>query len=154
VKPGVLERGILLTLRFFFDQYINLRPAMSLPNVPTPVPLGNTRIDSVVIRENTEDLYMGLGGITQDGKLEVSLDLERGGYSLRGTAKLSITPEIPFAAQVALNTRYGAARITSYACETARKRGENRVPIVTKSNAAPALYGFFEDTAKDTISSE
>lgn len=154
VKPGVLERGILLTLRFVFDQYVNLRPAVSWPNVPTPVPLNGERMDSVVVRENTEDLYMGLGEITKDGKLETRLDLERGGYSLRGSLSLATSPEIPFAAQVALNTRHGAARITRYACETAKKRGENRVTIVTKSNAAPALYGFFEETAKEIIGSE
>lgn len=153
VKPGVLERGILLTLRFFFDQYVNLRPAVSLPNVPTQVPL-TEKMDSVVVRENTEDLYMGLGGVTQDGTCDLPMDLERGSYSLRGRLELKTTPKIPFAAQVALNTGHGAKRITRYACETAKKRGENRVTIVTKSNAAPALYGFFEQTAKETIDAE
>ncbi|MDR3279682.1 MAG: isocitrate/isopropylmalate dehydrogenase family protein [Synergistaceae bacterium] len=156
VKPGILERGILLTLRFVFDQYVNLRPAKSLPNVPTPVPLCGAVMDSVVIRENTEDLYMGLGEVYDPSldKLETRLDLERGGYSLRGRLELSISPKMPFAAQVALNTKHGAERITRYACETARDRGENRVTIVTKSNAAPALYGYFEDTAKGVIESE
>lgn len=153
VKPGILERGILLTLRFFFDQYVNLRPARSLPNVPTPVPLDGA-MDSVVVRENTEDLYMGLGGVTSTGRLLTSLDLDRGGYSLRGSVTLSSTPEMPFAAQVAMGTRQGVTRITKYACETAKKRGEDRVTIVTKSNAAPFLYGFFEEIAKETIESE
>lgn len=154
VKPGILERGILLTLRFVFDQYVNLRPARSLPNVPTPVPLNGEVIDSIVVRENTEDLYMGLGEITQNGRIETSLDLERGGYSLRGKLSLALSPEIPFAAQVALNTRHGVARITRYACELAKKRGETRVTIVTKANAAPALYGFFEQTAMEIIDKE
>lgn len=154
VKPGILERGILLTLRFVFDQYVNLRPAMSLPKVETPVPLDGGRIDSVVVRENTEDLYMGLGAISHDGNLLTPLDLERGGYSLRGTLKLSTEPGMPFAAQVALNTHHGVSRITRYACEAAMKRGESRITIVTKSNAAPALYGYFEDVAKDVISYE
>ena len=154
VKPGILERGILLTLRFVFDQYVNLRPARSLPNVPTPVPLNGEVIDSVVVRENTEDLYMGLGEITESGRIETSLDLERGGYSLRGRLSLALSPEMPFAAQVALNTRHGVARITRYACELAKKRGETRVTIVTKSNAAPALYGFFEQTAMEIIDKE
>jgi 3-isopropylmalate dehydrogenase len=153
VKPGILERGILLTLRFVFDQYVNLRPALSLPNVPTPVPLEG-KIDSVVVRENTEDIYMGLGGVTRDGKLDVRLELERGSYSLRGSLNVELSGEIPFAAQVGLNTRDGVERITRFACETARKRGENRVTVVTKSNAAPALYGFFEDIARETVSSE
>jgi 3-isopropylmalate dehydrogenase len=156
VKPGILERGILLKLRFAFDQYVNLRPAKSLPNVPTPVPLGDKTMDSVVIRENTEDLYMGLGGI-YDGSgnsFETALDLERGGYALRGKLSLSVSPNMPFAAQVALNTRHGVERVTRYACETAAARGEGRVTIVTKSNAAPALYGYFEDAAKRVIEAE
>lgn len=154
VKPGILERGILLTLRFVFDQYVNLRPALSLPNVKTPVPLHGERIDSVVVRENTEDLYMGLGAVSPDGNISTQLDLERGGYSLRGSLKLSAKPGMPFAVQVALNTHHGVSRITRYACEAAKKRGDNRVTIVTKSNAAPALYGYFEEVARDVISYE
>ena len=62
VKPGILERGILLRLRFHFDQYINLRPARSYAGAALPVRLPEgRRIDSVVVRENTEDFYMGLG---------------------------------------------------------------------------------------------
>ena len=154
VNPGILEHGILRALRFTFDQYVNLRPAMSLPNVPTPVPLGDGKIDSVVIRENTEDLYMGLGAIAQNGELDMPIEVGRGKYSLRGNLSLSISSKVPFAAQVAVNSSTGAARITRYACETAVKRGEKRVTIVSKSNAAPALYGFFEDSAKKTIASE
>jgi 3-isopropylmalate dehydrogenase len=155
VKRGI-EGGILLKIRFVFDQYINLRPVRSLPNVPTPVPLGGKTMDSVVIRENTEDLYMGLGGIHDgnESSWETALDLERGGYSLRGKLSLSISPNMPFAAQVALNTRHGVERITRYACETVIARGERRVTIVTKSNAVPALYGYFEDTAKRVIETE
>jgi 3-isopropylmalate dehydrogenase len=156
VKPGILERGILLKLRFAFDQYVNLRPAKSLPNVPTPVPLGGKTMDSVVIRENTEDLYMGLGGVHDgvENSFETALCLERGGYSLRGKLSLSVSPNMPFAAQVAMNTRHGVERITRYACEAAAARGEGKVAIVTKSNAAPALYGYFEDAAKRVIEAE
>ena len=156
VKPGILERGIVLGLRFIFDQYVNLRPAKSLPNVPTPVPLGGRVMDSVVIRENTEDLYLGLGWIFDGSSdsLKTPLELERGGYSLRGSLDLSLSPNMPFAAQIAINTRHGVGRITRYACEEARRRGESRVTIVTKSNAAPALYGYFEDEAKRVIAEE
>jgi 3-isopropylmalate dehydrogenase len=61
---------------------------------------------------------------------------------------------MPFAAQTALNTHHGVSRIAGYACETARKRGENRVTVVTKSNAVPALYGFFEDVTREVMSHE
>ena len=63
VKPGILEKGILLNLRFTLDQYINLRPVKLYPNVETP--LANKKpedIDFVVVRENTEGLYAGIGG--------------------------------------------------------------------------------------------
>lgn len=160
VKPGILERGILLRLRFHFDQYINLRPARSLPGVPTPVPL-KTPMDSVVVRENTEDLYMGMGAILpkngKAGKLDAPLSLERGLYTLNGRLEIELTPrggtsKTPaFSAAVAMNTAPAVERITRYACELAKKRGENRVTVVSKSNAAPQLYGFFEETARPII---
>lgn len=84
VPPGVLERGLLLRIRFGFDQYVNLRPARLLPGVPTPVAgLNPQDCDLVVVRENTEGLYTGAGG-----------SLYRG------------TPA-EVATQESLNTRYG-----------------------------------------------
>ncbi len=68
VKPGILEKGILLKLRFDLDQYINLRPVKLYPGVPTPLE-GKTPedIDYVVVRENTGGLYTGIGGFTMKG---------------------------------------------------------------------------------------
>src|SRR5206468_11076270 len=63
VPPGVLEKGLLLELRFQLDQYINLRPVKRFPGVETPLAgKGPADIDFVDVRENTEDLYCGLGG--------------------------------------------------------------------------------------------
>lgn len=154
VKPGVLEHGILLALRFRCDQYINLRPALSFPRVPTPVPLNGRRIDTVVVRENTEDLYMGIGGETLNGVLTLPVDVERGGYNLNGELNLKTEPAYPFAAQIAVNSRYAVERITRYACELAKKRGEDKVTVVSKSNAVSALYGFFEEVAQDVMARE
>jgi 3-isopropylmalate dehydrogenase len=68
VKPGILERGVLLKLRFGLDQYINLRPVRLYQNVPTPIKnKGPEHIDYVVVRENTGDMYMGLGNIKDQG---------------------------------------------------------------------------------------
>jgi len=68
VKPGILELGILLKLRFALDQYINLRPVKLYPNVETPLKdKGPEHIDFVVIRENTGDIYTGMGGATMVG---------------------------------------------------------------------------------------
>ncbi len=75
VKPGILEKGILLKLRFELDQYINLRPVKLYPGVPTPL-AGKTPedIDYVVVRENTGGLYSGVGGfMMKDTKDEVAV---------------------------------------------------------------------------------
>lgn len=154
VKPGILERGILLTLRFRFDQFVNLRPAFSLPRVPTPVPLCGKRIDSVVVRENTEDLYMGIGSVTEKGSLDMPIEVERGIYTLTGSLTIAAEPCNPFAAQVAINSKPGIERITRYACRLVKKRNEDTLTVVSKSNAVPALYGFFEETARRVIEEE
>lgn len=68
VKPGILEKGILLTLRFELDQYINLRPAKLYSGVETPLKeKGSEHIDFVIVRENTGGLYTGQGGVTRKG---------------------------------------------------------------------------------------
>lgn len=68
VPPGVLERGLLLKLRFDFDQYVNLRPVKLYDGVPTPIAgLTPERCDMVVVRENTEGLYAGMGGVFKQG---------------------------------------------------------------------------------------
>lgn len=154
VRPGILEQGILLAFRFRFDQYVNLRPAFSLPRVPTPVDLKGKKMDSVVVRENTEDLYMGIGGTASGGTLDLPIKVMRGSYELNGSLSLKTEPGVNFAAQAAINSTAGVERITRYACELAKKRGEKVVTAVSKSNAVPALYGFFEDIAKRVMAEE
>ncbi|HET7319406.1 MAG TPA: 3-isopropylmalate dehydrogenase [Nitrospirota bacterium] len=71
VKPGILETGILLKIRFALDQYINLRPVKLYPNVETPLrDKGPEHIDFVVIRENTGGIYTGHGGATRVGTID------------------------------------------------------------------------------------
>ncbi|WP_076351392.1 3-isopropylmalate dehydrogenase [Paludisphaera borealis] len=99
VAPGVLEKGILLKLRFDFHQYVNLRPIRLYPGAPTPIRgKGPDDIDMVVVRENNEDLYVGAGGFTYKG-----------------------TPE-EVAIQTSINTRAGVERCIRYAFEAARAR--------------------------------
>jgi 3-isopropylmalate dehydrogenase len=103
VPPGVLERGLLLRLRFAFDQYVNLRPVKLLPGVPTPIAeLTPERCDMVIVRENTEGLYAGAGG-----------SLYRG------------TPH-EVATQESLNTRHGVERIVRHAFGIAERRRADR----------------------------
>ena len=154
VKPGPLEQGLLLALRFHFDQYMNLRPAQSFPNVPTPVPLDETRrLDTVVVRENTEDLYMGLGGRGQ-GNIDQPLEAKRGLYDLSGQLNIRFSPTQEGAFSLGLMTKPAVARITRKACELARQRGEKKVHIVSKANAVPHLYGFWDEVAKAVAAAE
>lgn len=155
VKPGVLERGILLRLRFHFDQYINLRPARSYPGIELPVRLPEgKRIDSVVVRENTEDFYMGVGMTSASGEVEEAFEVRRELYTLSGRVLARTEPDEPLALQMGALTRRGVERVTRYAFELARKRGENTVTLSSKANAVPFLYGFLDEETKRVAAAE
>jgi 3-isopropylmalate dehydrogenase len=111
VPPGVLEKGVLLRLRFEFHQYVNLRPVRLYPGVETPIKgKGPAEIDLVVVRENNEDLYVGAGGFTRKG-----------------------TPE-EVAIQTSINTRAGVERCLRFAFELAQDRARRR-PFAGLSDA-------------------
>lgn len=147
VKPGILEQGILLRLRFFFDQYVNLRPAKSYPRVPLPVRTGS--MNTVVVRENTEDFYMGLGARSQNNPLETEISSERSAYTLKGHLRLDLDPPCASAVQIGIATEEAVRRITAFACKTAENRGEDSFVLASKSNALSWIYGFWEEVAKD-----
>ena len=154
VKPGPLEQELLLALRFHFDQYMNLRPALSFPGVPTPVALpGGRRLDALVVRENTEDLYMGIGGRGR-GNLDQELKARRGLYELAGNLSLKFSPGQEAAFALGLMTRPAIARITRKAGELARARGERKVFVISKANAVPNLYGFWDEVSQETLAAE
>src|SRR5258705_4103998 len=111
VPPGVLERGLLLRVRFEFDLYVNLRPVRLLPGAPTPLAgKGPDDIDMVVIRENTEGAYAG-----------------EGGFLRKGTAH-------EIATQGSVNTRGGVERCLRYAFELARTRPRRHLTLCHKTN--------------------
>jgi 3-isopropylmalate dehydrogenase len=131
VKSGVLEQGIILRLRFTFDQYINLRPVKLYPGVDTPLKhKGPEHIDFVIIRENTEGLYTGAGGVLKKG-----------------------TPD-EVAIQESINTRKGVERCLRYAFEFCLKRNkERKLTLVAKTNvlkyASDLWERTFQELAKD-----
>jgi 3-isopropylmalate dehydrogenase len=122
VKPGILEKGILLSLRFALDQYINLRPVILYPNVETPIKnKGPEEIDFVVVRENTEGLYTGAGGVLK-----------------KGTAD-------EVAVQESINTRKGVERCIRFAFEYARKRNKRKlVTLCGKTNVLTYAFDLWE----------
>jgi len=122
VKPGILEKGLLLGLRFALDQYINLRPVKLYPGVETPLKdKGPEDIDFVVVRENTEGLYLGAGGFARKG-----------------------TPQ-EVAIQEGINTRYGVERCLRYAFECTRKRNKkNMLTLCGKTNVLTFAFDLWE----------
>lgn len=121
VKPGILEKGILLRLRFELDLYINLRPVKLLPGVKTPLAgKGPKEIDLVVVRENTEGLYAGAGGTLKKG-----------------------TPD-EVAVQESINTRKGVERCLRYAFDLARSRPRKQLHLVGKTNVLTYAFDLWE----------
>jgi 3-isopropylmalate dehydrogenase len=129
VKPGILEKGILLKLRFDLDQYINLRPVRLFPGVECPLKgKGPKEIDYVVVRENTGDAYTGTGGFTMKG-----------------------TPN-EVAVQSAVYNRFQVDRCLKYAFEYAKKYGkkatgrgkENTLALCGKTNVLTYIYDLWE----------
>jgi 3-isopropylmalate dehydrogenase len=132
VPPGILEKGLLLELRFQLDQYINLRPVKLFPGVDTPLKGKKPEdIDFVVVRENTEDLYAGIGGFLKKGtKDEV-------------------------ATQTAIYTRKGCERCIRWAFEYTRRRNNPKkmLTLVAKTNVLTFGHDLwwrtFQDVAKE-----
>lgn len=131
VKPGILEKGILLNLRFSLDQYINLRPVKLYPGVDTPLKDKKPEdIDFVVVRENTEGLYVGAGGFLKKGTSD------------------------EVAVQESINTRKGVERCIRYGFEYTCKRNKKRMlTLCGKTNVLTYSFDLwqrtFNEVAKD-----
>ena len=148
IEPGILEQGILLTLRFYFDQYVNLRPVKLLEGVRTP--LAGKRpedIDISVVRENTEDFYVGIGGRVKGkgrGKTSNQLELKRNLYRIKFNLDIE-TDADELAYQIGVVTREGCERVMRFAFEFARVRGKKKVTSVDKANVLTHGYGFWRE---------
>lgn len=127
VKPGILEKGVLLKLRFHFDQYINLRPVKLYEGVYTPLKDKTPQdIDFVVVRENTEGLYAGAGGCLKYG-----------------------TPD-EVAVQESINTRKGVERCIRYAFDYCRKRNQKKkLTLCGKTNVLTYAFDLWDRTFKE-----
>ena len=148
VQPGVLEKGILLALRFYFDEYVNLRPIQLLAGVETPL-AGKTPadIDFVVVRENTEDFYVGIGSRFKKHQKTV-LAVDRELYTIRfGLDIESDAEEIAY--QIGVVTREGTRRVQTYAFDLAMKR-KKKLTSVDKANVLSEVYGLWRDVFTET----
>jgi 3-isopropylmalate dehydrogenase len=127
VRPGILERDLLLRLRFELDQYVNLRPIKRYPGVETLVPShAEEDVDMVVVRENSEGLYSGAGG-----------------FHRKGT-------EHEVAVQESINTRHGVERIVRYAFELAMRPDRRRkLTLVHKTNVLTFAGDLYQRVVDD-----
>jgi 3-isopropylmalate dehydrogenase len=125
VKPGILERDLLLRIRFELDQYVNLRPVIRYPGVQTLVPShAEEDVNFVVVRENSEGLYSGAGG-----------------FHRKGTAH-------EVAVQESINTRHGVERIVRYAFDVARNR-RRHLTLVHKTNVLTFAGDLYQRVVDD-----
>ena len=152
IEPGILEKGLLLSLRFHFDQYVNLRPIKLLPGVQTP--LRDKKPEDInfdVVRENTEDFYVGLGGRAK-GRSNKVLELCRNLYSLKFDLDIETDGE-EIAYQLGVLSRKGTERVIRYAFELAKNENREKITGVDKANVLTDIYKFwreiFESVAKD-----
>ena len=126
VPSGVLERGLLLRLRFELDHYVNLRPVRLYPGVATP--LADVRAESVdmlVVREGTEGPYTGSGGVMRRG-----------------------TPH-EIATQDSINTAFGVSRVVRYAFERAAERPRRKLTLVHKTNVLTYAGDLWQRTVRE-----
>ncbi len=151
VQPGILEKGILLAIRFAFDQYINLRPIRMLAGVETPLAGKKPEdIDFVVVRENTEDFYVGIGSRFKE-KQKISLEVLRNLYSVKfGLDIESDADELAY--QIGVVTREGSERVIKYACDLAMTR-KKKLTSVDKANVLSDIYGLWRDVFTSTTRS-
>jgi 3-isopropylmalate dehydrogenase len=128
VPSGVLERGLLLKLRFAFEHYINLRPAKLFPGVTSPI-TNNKGIDFVVVREGTEGLYVGAGSIKDEGT------------------------KTELAVEESINTYKGVERVIRDAFNRAQARPRKKLTLVHKNNVLTRAGGLwtrvFNEIAKE-----
>jgi 3-isopropylmalate dehydrogenase len=145
IKPGVLEQGILLKLRFYFDQYVNLRPVKLFEGVSTPLANKTAKdIDFFVIRENTEDFYVGIGGRAGIGASKESLEVARHLYNVKFGLDLDVDGD-EIAYQIGVLSRKGCERVIRYAFDLAVRQGRKKVTGVDKANVLTHMYGMWRE---------
>jgi len=153
VKPGILEKEILLKARFYFDQYINLRPIRLYKGIPCPLKDKNPEdINFYVVRENTEDFYVGIGGRFKAKTHQDNLEVLRKLYKTKIKVNFNLEKEEEIAYQIGLISKSGTQRVMKYAFELAKKKDMKRVTSVDKANVLTNIYGLWRDIFEEVSS--
>ncbi len=152
VKPGILEKGILLNMRFYFDQYINLRPVKLLEGAWCPLKDKTPKdIDFTVVRENSEDFYVGIGNRAGEGISRQELEVMRSLYSVKFGLDIE-TEGSEIAYQIGVMSRKGADRVLKYSFDLAKKEGVDTVYAVDKANVLSDIYGLWRERVEHVSS--
>ncbi len=140
VKPGILEREILLKLRFTFDLYVNLRPIITFEGVRSPI---NKKVRIYYIRENTEDFYVSAGDVVNRNKYVSDINIKRKIYNIK--MRINIETDEEFAYQIGVISRRGAERVIDYAFRFAKEHDMKKVTSVDKANVLSYMYNFWRE---------
>jgi 3-isopropylmalate dehydrogenase len=133
-----------------YDQYINLRPIRLYKGVPCPLKDKNPEdINFYVVRENTEDFYVGIGGRFKNKTNQDHLEVLRKLYKAKIQVDFNLEPEEEMAYQIGLISRPGAQRVIKYAFELAKKKNLKRVTSVDKANVLTDIYGLWREVFED-----
>lgn len=150
VKPGILEKEILLKTRFYFDQYINLRPIRLYEGVPCPLKDKKPEdINFYIVRENTEDFYIGIGGRFKGRANQDRLEVLRKLYKAKIQVNFNLEKNEEIAYQIGLISKPGAQRVIKYAFELAKKKDMKRVTSVDKANVLINIYGLWREVFEE-----
>lgn len=146
ISPGIIEHQLILAMRTELDQYVNLRPVKLLPNVHSPIE-GAKNVEIYMVRENTEDFYIRTGAKYDEVQTtnHYSAKVKRGIYQVNFEVASLYSGEGQYAFNLGLVTEKGTERVARYTFELARKKGKNKVTIITKRNAVPQMYSVWED---------
>ena len=148
VPESVEQAGALLWMRFYFDQYINLRPAKLLRGVTSPLAGKKAHdINFYVVRENSEDFYIGLGARFSGRQSHEELTLQRALFKARFKVDIDLEPGDEMAYQIGAMTGRGAERVIRYGFELAKRKKLSRVTVVHKANVLTKIYGLWLETA-------
>jgi 3-isopropylmalate dehydrogenase len=150
VKPGILEKELLLRLRFYFDQYVNLRPVKLYPGIVCPLQgKGPEDVHFYVVRENTEDFYVGIGDRFSTALHRSELEVRRELYEVKFGIDLSQKGTEEIAYQIGVLSRKGSERIIRYAFDLAKAKGLPRVTSVDKANVLTHVYGLWREVFEE-----
>lgn len=148
VAPGTLEKGLVIAIRMYCDQYVNLRPIKLLAGIESPLRgKSPADIDFIVVRENTEDFYVALGAKILSRCESQEFHLSRKLYEAEFSVTVNHTSQ-GLAYQIGVLTAEGTRRILQYSFELARRR-RGKITLIDKANVLTEMYSYWREIGRE-----